>query len=135
MGILAVILGILAVVCAAFATFLFGTVGGLIAGVLGAGAVVLGILKRKKDGKGGIGGVVIGVLSIVLALSLTGTWSRAFTELREKALANKPDSLWAQAAEDTSGGMMGIIKNLPQDEASMNALIEEMNELNKLGAK
>jgi len=26
---------------------------------------------------------------------------------------------------------MGIISNLPKDEASMNALVEEMNELNK----
>ena len=27
--------------------------------------------------------------------------------------------------------MMGIVRNLPKDEASLNALIEEMNELNK----
>jgi hypothetical protein len=30
---------------------------------------------------------------------------------------------------------MGIINKLPQDEASMNALIEEMNELNKIVEK
>ena len=47
----------------------------------------------------------------------------------------KPDGLWAQASEDASGGLMGIINKLPQDEASLNALMEEMNELNKLTGK
>ena len=40
--------------------------------------------------------------------------------------------MWAQASEDTSGGLMGIISKLPKDEASLNALMEEMNELNKI---
>ena len=135
MGILAVILGILAVVCAALATFLFGTAGGILAAVLGAAAIVLGILKRKKDGKGGIGAIVIGALSIILALMLAGTWSNAFTELHKKALEYKPDGLWAQATEVTGGGIMGIINHLPKDEASLNALVEEMNELNAITGK
>ena len=54
MGIGGVILGIVAIGCAFLAAFLFGTTGGIIAGVLGAAAVVLGFLKRKKDKKGGV---------------------------------------------------------------------------------
>ena len=132
MGIMAVILGILAALCALLATFLFGTAGGVIAGVLGAVAIVLGILKKKKDGQGGLSGIVIGVLSVILAFSLTGTWSGAFSGLHEKALEYKPDGLWAQVSENTNGGLMCIVSKLPADEATMNALVEEMNELNKL---
>lgn len=91
MGILAVILGILAVACAVVATFLFGTVGGVVAGALGVVAIVLSVLKRKKDKKGGIAGIIIGALAIILALALAGMWSNAFTELHKKALEVKPD--------------------------------------------
>ena len=132
MGILGVIIGIVAVLCALFATFLFGTTGAIISVVLAAVAVVLAILKRKKDKKGGIAAIVIAVLAVVLAFSLSSTWSRAFTELHKKALEFKPDGLWAKVSEDTNNGLMGIINKLPRDEASMNALIEEMDELNKI---
>ncbi len=131
MGILGVILGLVAIVCAFLATFIFGTIGGVIAGVLAAGAIALGFLKRKKnDGKGGKAAMVIGVLAIVMSISLTNAWSNVFTKLHDKAVEVKPDGLWAQVVENTNGGLMGIIKNLPNDEATMNALVDEMTELN-----
>ena len=132
MGILAVILGLLAVACSFLVTALFGTTGGIIAGVLAAVAIILGILKRKKDGKGGIPAIVIGALAVILAFSMTSMWSNAFKELHQKAVELKPDGLWAQASENTNGGLMGIISQLPTDEASLNTFVEEMNELNKL---
>ena len=132
MGIVAVILGILAVACAFLATALFGTAGGIIAGVLVALAIVLGFLKRKKDGKGGVTGIVVGALAVLLALSMTAMWSNLYKELHDKAVEYKPDGLWAQVSENTNGGMIGIISKLPTDEGSMNALIDEINELNKL---
>ena len=135
MGVLAVILGILAVICAVLATFLFGTVGGVVAGVLGAAAIVLGIVKRKKAGKGGIPAIVIGVLSIIMTFGLTSAWSNFFTEIHKKAVEYKPDGMWAQVSENTNGGLMGIIRNLPTDDASLNALMDEMNELNKMSEK
>ena len=131
MGILAVVLGLLAIVCALLGTFLFGTTGAIIAAVLAVVAIALAFLKRKKDGKGGIAGIVIAVLAVILAFSLSSVWTRMFTELHNKALEVKPDGLWAQASENTDKGLMGIISNMPKDEASMNALVEEMNELNK----
>ena len=132
MGILAVILGILAVVCAIIATFLFGTGGGVVAGLLAVGAIVLGVLKRRKDKKGGIAAIVIGVLAIIMTIGLTNTWSNMFSELHKKAVEYKPDGLWAQVSENTNSGFVGIISKLPSDESGMNALIDEMNELNKL---
>ncbi|MBR3015896.1 MAG: O-antigen ligase family protein [Clostridia bacterium] len=135
MGILGVILGIAAAVCALLGTFLFGTTGAIIAAVLAAAAIVLAFLKRKKDGKGGIAAIAIAVVAVILAFSMSSTWSNAFKELHKKAVEYKPDGLWAQVSEDTSNGLMGIIKNLPTDEATMNALVDEMNELNKLTEK
>ena len=132
MGILGVILGILAVVCALLATFLFGVTGGIIAGVLAVVAIVLGILKRRKDRRGGIAAIVVAVLAIVLAFAMTTFSSRLFKEFHDKAVEYKPDGLWAQASVDNNGGLMGIVKNLPQDEASLKALTDEINELNKL---
>lgn len=132
MGIFAVILGILAIVGAFFITALFGTTGGIIAGVIGAIAIILGVLKRKKDGKGGIAGIVVGVLAIIMAFSMTGMWNNGFKELHRKAVEYKPDGLWAQASEDTNGGIMGIINKLPTDQASLDELMKEMDELNKM---
>lgn len=135
MGILAVILAILAVLCALLATFLFGSSGAIVAAILAVAAIALAVFKRIKTKKGGIAGIVIGVLAIILAFTMNSTWSAAFKSMHEKALELKPEGLWAQASEDTSNGLMGIINKLPQDEASMNALIEEMNELNKIVEK
>ena len=135
MGIIAVILGILAVACAALATFLFGIAGGIAAGVLCVCAIGLAIFKRIKTGKGGISAIVIGVVALILAFMLTGIWSNAFTALHDKAVEYKPDGLWAQVSENTDGGIMGIISNLPSDEAGLNTLLEEMNDLNNIKAE
>ena len=132
MGIIGVILAILAVVCAAVATLLFGTGGGILAAVLAVVAIILGILKKKKDGKGGVAAIVIGVLAVLMAFGLTGFWSKSFSEIHQKAIEYKPDGIWAQVSEETNGGLVGILKNLPTDENSINALVEEMNELTKL---
>ena len=135
MGIIAVILGILAVACAALATFLFGTTGGIVAGVIGGCALLLAVFRRIKTGKGGKAVMVISALAIYMAFSLTSTWSAAFTNLHNKALEYRPDGLWAQVTENTDGGLMGIMGNLPNDEATLNALVEEMNDLNGIKAE
>lgn len=135
MGILSVVLAILAVVCAFLATMLFGTTGGVITLIVAAVAIALALFKRVKTKKGGIAGIAISVLAVVLAFSMASAWSNMYKELHNKAVELKPDGLWAQASVDTNNGLMGIIKNLPQDEASLNALVEEMSELSKLTGK
>ena len=126
------ILAILALVCAFLATFLFGTAGGIAVGVLAVVTAVLGIVKRKRDKKGGIASIVIGAIAIVLAIALTGMWSCMFTELHKQAVEYKPDGLWAQVSEKTDGGIVGILSRIPRDEAGLNALVDEMNELNAI---
>ena len=136
MGILAVLLGIVAAACVLMATFLFGTTGGIVAGVLAAAAIVLGFVKRKKDGRGGVPGIVVGALALLMAFSLTSVWSMTFRTLHETAVQYKPDGLWAQVTESFDSGVTGIMKRLPsQDESTIKALTDEMNELNALAAK
>ena len=132
MGILSVILAILAVLCALLATMLLGTTGGIIAAVVAAAAIALAVFQRVKNKKGGIAGIVIGAIAIILAFSMTNVTATMFKTLHEKAVEYKPDGLWALVSEDYKSGFMGIVKNLPNDEATLNALVDEMNELNKI---
>lgn len=132
MGVFGVILGILAIACAVVATFLFGSTGGVITVILAVVAIVLGIAKRVKDKKGGIAAIVIALLAVVMAFGLTNTWSNMFKELHDKAVTLKPEGMWAQLSEDANHGIMGLISKMPTDDASLNALVEEMNELNKM---
>ena len=132
MGVFSVLLALVAVLAALLVTGLFGTVGGVIAGLIAAVAILFGVLKRVKDKRGGIAGIVIAVIAIILAVSMTGTWSNMFKDLHQKAVEYMPNGLWAQATEDVSGGLVGIVKRMPQDEASLNAMIQEMNDLSKI---
>jgi hypothetical protein len=100
--------------------------------VLAVIAIALAVFKRVKTKNGGIAGIIVSALAIILAFSMAGFWSNSFKELHNKAVELKPDGLWAQASEDSTSGLMGIFNKLPQDEASLNALVDEMNELNKL---
>ena len=95
-------------------------------------AISLGILKRRKEQKGGIAAIVNAVLAVIMALGLNSLWSNVFKEVHNKAVECKPDGLWAQASEDTNSGLVSIIKKLSRDEANVNALVEELNELDKL---
>lgn len=132
MGILGGVVALLAVMAALLATALYGLEGGIVAAVLAVLAIVFGILKRRKDKKGGIAAIIIAVLAIILSFAMTNFWSNAYKVVHDKAVEFKPDGLWAKASEETNHGLMGIINKLPTDEASLNALMEEMNELNKL---
>ena len=122
----------MALAAAVVATLAFGTYGAICAGVLAVLAILFGILKRRKAQKGGIFPIVLAVLAIILTLVMNSFWSGMFTEMHEKAMKYKPDGLWAAATEDTKSGLVGILSQMPQDEAGVNALIDEMNELNQI---
>ena len=132
MGILAVLLGLVAIVCALFGTFLFGTTGAIIAGVLAIMAIVLAVVKRSTSGKGGIFAIVASVLAVILAISMNGFVSELFVNMHKKAAELKPDGLWAQISMETNGGLIGVAKSLPQDEATLNQLVDEMNQLSQM---
>ena len=62
---------------------------------------------------------------------MTHTTSTMFKTPHEKAVEFKPNGLRAPVFEDCNNSMMGIVKKLPKDEATLNAPVEEMNEPNK----
>lgn len=132
MGIATVILGILSLVCSLIGTFLFGKAGAIFAGVLAAAAIVVGFVRLRKQGKAGSGvfGMIAGVLAIMMALSINSGMKAVFTELHTKAIESKPDGLWAQVSVQTDDGFVGLISRMPKDEAKLQALMDEMNELN-----
>ena len=74
----------------------------------------------------------LAALAVVLAFAMTGFWSNMYKTTHDKAVELMPDSMWAQASEDTNHGIMGIISKLPTDEASLNKLVDELNQLNKM---
>ena len=132
MGILAVLLAIIALLCGLLATLMFGTTGFIITLVLALAAIALGILKRVKAKKGGIPAIVIAVIAILIGFGVSNLWSSIFHTLHDRAVEYMPDSLWAQASEDYSHGLMGIVNNLPTDEASINQIVDEMTRLSKI---
>ena len=135
MGILAVILSIIALLCGILLTFMLGTTGLIITLVLAAAAIVLAIVKRTRDKKGGIPAIVIGILAILIGFGVNAFWGTVFESLHERAEEYMPNGLWAQVSEDYTHGVMGIIKNMPQDEADLNKVLEEMNQLAKMEDK
>ena len=134
MGILGVILGLIGLAIALLATMLFGIIGGGIAIVLAALAIVLGIFARKKR-KGGLSAIVIGVIAAVLAVYMTIATINTFKSLRDKAQEHKDIAPHiASYCEKPEYGIMGIIWSLPQDadEATADMISKEIEALNNL---
>ena len=132
MGILAVILAILAVLCAAMGTLLLGIGGVILAVLLAIAAIVLAIMKRRKDNNGGIPAILIAALAIIMAFGMNSTWKSFYQGMHEKAVEYLPDGMIAQLSEDTRFGLLGFLSDLPRDEGSISALVEEFNELTYL---
>ena len=116
MGILGVVLAILGLVVAFFGPILFGDIAAIIAIALGVLAGVLGILKRKKDGKGGIAAIVIGILAIILAVTMMTSTQNLMKGLKDemvKASGDKYKIARKYASEaDTNSGIFGLITSM-----------------------
>ncbi|MBR6119397.1 MAG: hypothetical protein IKQ04_03650 [Oscillospiraceae bacterium] len=132
--VLGVVLGFLGIAAAILLTFATGVIGGGIAVLLGVIGLILGIKTRKKGGKG-MGAIVVGVLCVIIAVILTFTTIAGMAGLRDKAKELKPDSIFAKYAESPYLGAIGIILNMPQDEASMEALQQELQQLQELSTE
>ena len=91
MGILAVLLAIIALLCGLLATLMFGTTGFIITLVLALAAIALGILKRVKAKKGGIPAIVIAVIAILIGFGVSNLWSSIFHTLHDRAVEYMPD--------------------------------------------
>ena len=130
MGILGVVLAILGLVVAFIGPLIFGNVAAIIAIVLGVAAGVLGILKRKKEGKGGIAAIVTGILAIILAvIMMTSTQSLVKTLKDEmvEASGEKYQIARKYAGEaDTNSGFFGFLSSM-----LLKAPEEERDQLQK----
>ena len=125
--VLAVVLGILGILIALFATLLAGVVGGAIAGILGLAAVLIGFFGKKNGGKG-IGGIIAGALAIILAVTMTVSSISTFKTLKEKAAEYAEEApLVVKCLDNPSLGMIGMIANLPKDEGTQQELIDQFN--------
>ncbi|MBR3333658.1 MAG: hypothetical protein IKG23_05160 [Clostridia bacterium] len=126
--ILAVVLGILGIAVALLLCLLTGVVGGAIAGVLGLAALVIGILGKKNGGKG-IGGIIVGVLAILLAVIMTVTSIGTFQTLKEKAEQSGTAPLVAKYFDNPTLGLIGAAMKMPQDEGTLQELMDQFNSL------
>ena len=131
--VLGIVLGFLGIAAAILLTFATGVIGGGIALLLGVIGIILGISTKKKGGKG-IGSIVVGVICVIMAVVLTFTTVAAMAGLRDRAKELKPDSLFAQYATNPFMGAIGIFLNMPQDQASVEALQQELQELQELSS-
>ena len=125
-----IVLGIIGIVLALPLPFFFGVIGGAVAGILGLAGIALGFAARK--GGRGIGAIVSGALAFLLAIMITVSVISLFTEM--KRIANETDQapLVAQTLKEPSLGAMGMIMNMPKDEADLQTMIDQMEILNQL---
>lgn len=118
MNVLGIVLGVLALIVALIAPLIGGWVGGAIAIALAAGALVLGILSKKKNNKG-TGSIVLGVIAAVLAVVMIFSTQAMMKELKSKLLdeIEKQDSEFQIVAKyakeaDVDTGFVGFINSM-----------------------
>jgi len=138
MVVCAVILGILGLIASVVATAILGWMGGAVAIVLGAAAIILGLLGRKKKGKGGFGPVVVGVVAVVMSIFMITSVSSMMTTLKDNLLKelNKDGSKYATVSKyaekaDTNTGFVGFISSMAGNvtEEDKDAFEEEIKTL------
>lgn len=127
--VLGIVLGIIGILVALCATFLFGAYGGGIALLLGVIAIVIGISAHKKGGKGK-GAIIIGVIAVVLACAMTFGIYSTFKSIREQAVKAESAPLVEKYLDKPWLGFYGIIDNLSK--ASQEEQQEFSNQLNQL---
>ncbi len=126
--ILGIVLGVIGILIALFLALFTGVIGGGIAIVLGIIAVLLGIGAFRKGSKGGgIVAILSGVAAVLLAVLLTSTAMTAVKEIKKQAEEKNLEI--AQYVNKPYLGILGIIMDLPKDEAKLNELMEQLNQL------
>ena len=91
-------------------------------------ALVIGILGKKNGGKG-IGGIIVGVLAILLAVIMTVTSIGTFQTLKEKAEQSGTAPLVAKYFDNPTLGLIGAAMKMPQDEGTLQELMDQFNSL------
>ncbi len=128
--VLGIFLGLLGIIIALLLSFVTGAVATGVAVLLGLIAILLGV-KARRGGKG-ISAIITGGIAIVLAVLMLVTTIGTFNVMRDKAASSGVAPLLAKYIDKPYLGLVGVIISLPQDEATLQELIDEMNQLNEL---
>ncbi len=125
-----IILGILGILLGLMLPLLFGLIGGGIGLLLGVGALLLGIFAANSGKK--TAAIILGALAILISIFLCLASVGIMKQLKIKAEESGVAPTFSQYATNPYMGLFGILSGMPQDEANMNKIMDEFNQLNKL---
>ncbi len=128
--VLGIVLGILGLLIGIITPLVFGLIGGGIGLVLGIIAVLLGIFAANNGKK--TAAIIIGALAILASVFMSITSVNIMKELKVKAAESGIAPTIAEFATNPYMGLIGVVTSMPQDEASLNKVMEEFNQLNNL---
>ena len=130
--ILAVVLGVIGIIIALLLTMFFGVIAGGAALLLGVIAILLGFSARKKSGQG-LGGIIAGALAAVLAIVMTVSSINAFGAIKKEAAKyNDVAPLVVKSLDNTYLGILGMFVNMPQDEGTLQELVDQYKVLDEI---
>ena len=122
--VLGIVIGIIGIAAAVFLGLLGGVGGGVIGGMLGLVAILIGIGARRSGR--GMGAIVTGTLAIILAISISIGVTNLFTRAYEHAQTVEEAPLVAKYLDKPHLGLIGLLMNLPKDEASLDEFVDQL---------
>lgn len=125
-----IVLGILGILFGLTLPLLCGLIGGGIGLLLGVGAILLGVFAANSGKK--TAAIILGGLAILISIFLCLTSVNLMKELKVKAEESGVAPIFSKYATNPYMGLFGILSGMPQDEASINQIMEEFDQLNKL---
>ncbi len=128
--VLGIVLGILGILIGIVTPLVFGLIGGGIGLLLGIGAVLLGIFASASGKR--TAAIILGALAILASIIMSVTSVNIMKELRVKAQESGIAPTIAEFCTNPYMGLIGVVTSMPQDEASLNKVMDEFNQLNNL---
>ncbi len=125
-----IVLGILGILFGLMLPLLCGLIGGGLGLLLGIGAVLLGVFAANCGKK--TAAIVLGAIAILVSIGMCVMSVNLMKELKVKAEQSGVAPTFTQYANNPYMGLIGIIAGMPQDEANLNKVMEEFDQLNKL---
>ena len=127
-----ILLAIAGIAVALLMTLLFGVPAGAVAGVLGIGAALLGVLARR-NGNHGMGAIVTGALAIVLAFTMTFTSVNTMKAMKDVAEKSGVAPTFAKYMDNPYMGIAGIAANAAKagnTDETVKTIQKEMDAMN-----
>ena len=126
-----IVLGILGISVALLMTLLFGVIAGAVAGILGITAGLLGISVRRR-GSRGVGAIVAGALTLVLAVCMTFSSVGMMKHLKATADASGVAPNFTRYMDNPCLGLSSVVANAVNDSRNPDAIKTIQSELEAL---